>query len=44
MLPFVTRFQHVRGNADAPEVWRSDGSRPERTSDHDPAIIDIKVR
>ncbi len=44
MLPFVTRFQHVRGNADAPEVWRSDGSRPERTSDHDPAIIYIKVR
>ncbi len=44
MLPFVTRFQHVRGNADAPEVWRSDGSRPERTSDHDPAIVYIKVR
>ncbi len=43
-LPSVTGFHHVRGNADAPEVWRSDASRPERISDHDPATIYIKVR
>ncbi len=44
LLPSVTGFHHVRGNADAPEVWRSDASRPERISDHDPAIVYIKVR
>lgn len=43
-LPFVTAFAHVRGNADAPEIWRSDGNRPERISDHDPALVYIRVR
>ena len=44
LLPFVTAFAHVRGNADAPEIWRSDGNRPERISDHDPALVYIRVR
>ncbi|MGH9199807.1 MAG: endonuclease/exonuclease/phosphatase family protein [Vicinamibacterales bacterium] len=39
LVPSVTAFTHVRGNADSPEVWRSDGRRPERISDHDPAIV-----
>ena len=40
----VTAFGYVRGNADAPEVWRSDATRPERISDHDPALVYIRVR
>ena len=44
LLPAVTAFGFVRGNADAPEVWRSDPSRPERISDHDPALVYIRVR
>jgi predicted extracellular nuclease len=34
----VSLFSYIRGNADAPEVWRSDPRRPERISDHDAAI------
>lgn len=41
---FVTSFLHVRGNADAPAVWRSDATRPERMSDHDPALVYISAR
>lgn len=44
LLPAVTGFGHVRGNADAPEVWRSDATRPERISDHDPALVYLRVR
>ena len=44
LLPAVTAFGYVRGNADAPEVWRSDATRPERISDHDPALAYIRVR
>jgi predicted extracellular nuclease len=44
LLPFVSAFGYVRGNADAPEVWRSDAGRPERISDHDPALAYIRVR
>lgn len=44
LWPAVTAFAHVRGNADAPEVWRSDATRPERISDHDPALVYIRVR
>ena len=44
LLPAVTAFGYVRGNADAPEVWRSDATRPERISDHDPALVYIRVR
>lgn len=44
LLARVTGFAHVRGNADSPEVWRSDASRPERISDHDPALIYVRLR
>ncbi len=43
LLRHVTMFAYVRGNADAPEVWRSDGGRPERVSDHDPALAYVSV-
>lgn len=44
LLARVTAFMHVRGNADSPEVWRSDAGRPERISDHDPALVYIRFR
>ncbi len=44
LLPSVTAFAHARGNADSPEVWRADAGRPERISDHDPALVYISVR
>ncbi len=44
LLPAVTAFGYVRGNAEAPEVWRSDATRPERISDHDPALVYIRAR
>jgi uncharacterized protein len=43
LWPFVTAFGHARGNADAPETWRSDTTRPERISDHDPALVYLKL-
>ncbi|MGQ0735872.1 MAG: endonuclease/exonuclease/phosphatase family protein [Acidobacteriota bacterium] len=39
LVPYVTAFRYVRGNADAPEAWRSDARRPERVSDHDAALL-----
>ena len=42
LLARVAAFMHVRGNADSPEVWRSDAARPERISDHDPALVYIR--
>jgi predicted extracellular nuclease len=44
LLPYVTAFTYVRGNADSPDVWRSDARRPERISDHDPALVHIRFR
>lgn len=44
LVPAVSAFGYVRGNADAPEVWRSDAARPERVSDHDAAVVYVKVR
>lgn len=44
LLARVTAFMHARGNADSPEVWRSDAGRPERISDHDPALVYIRFR
>ena len=44
LLPVVTAFGYGRGNADAPEVWRSDATRPERISDHDPALVYLRAR
>jgi hypothetical protein len=34
----VSRFAIARTNADFPETFRNDSSRPERISDHDPAV------
>ena len=39
----VSLFTYVRGNADAPEVWRSDSRRPERISDHDAAVAYFRL-
>jgi predicted extracellular nuclease len=39
----VSLFTYVRGNADAPEVFRSDARRPERLSDHDAAIVYFRL-
>lgn len=33
-----SRFHHARQNADFPESFRNDPGRPERLSDHDPAV------
>ena len=44
LLPFVTSVARARGNADAPEIWRTDAARPERISDHDPALVYLVVR
>jgi predicted extracellular nuclease len=44
LLESVAAFGHVRGNADAPEIWRSDATRPERISDHDPALVYLRLR
>jgi hypothetical protein len=38
LLPRVAGLQHARLNADFAEVLRSDPARPERLSDHDPAV------
>lgn len=35
----VRSMRYVRVNADAPEAWRGDFSRPERVSDHDPLLV-----
>jgi len=43
LLTQVAAFMHVRGNADSPEIWRSDGARPERISDHDPALVYLRL-
>lgn len=38
LVPYVSGFGFARVNADFPESFRSDASRPERYSDHDAAI------
>jgi uncharacterized protein len=38
LLPFAPRLEYARNNADFPEVYRSDATRPERISDHDPIV------
>jgi predicted extracellular nuclease len=42
-LPLVTRFAIARVNSDFPEAYRSDPNRPERLSDHDPAVAYIQL-
>lgn len=44
LQPYVTTVAYIRGNADAPEIWRSDARRPERISDHDPVLAYFRVR
>lgn len=41
--PLVTRMAYGRFNADFPEVLRNDDSRPERISDHDAAMIYVRL-
>jgi hypothetical protein len=43
LLRHVVGFRYARGNADSPEVWRSDAQRPERASDHDAAVLYLSV-
>ena len=43
LLPRVSRFLYVRVNADSPEILRNAVDRPERISDHDPALVYIRV-
>lgn len=38
MRKYVAGFGYLRINADFPQVFRADGSRPERFSDHDVAV------
>jgi hypothetical protein len=42
-LPLVTRFAIARVNSDFPEAYRNDATRPERLSDHDPAVAYIQL-
>jgi predicted extracellular nuclease len=39
----VSLFTYVRGNADSPEVWRTDPRRHERLSDHDAALVYLRM-
>lgn len=41
---FVSRLVYARGNAWFPEQLATDTTRPERVSDHDPALIYVTVR
>lgn len=38
LQPYFVRLEHARVNADFPEIYRNDPARPERLSDHDPAV------
>ncbi len=43
MAPLVTRAEYGRMNADFPEAMRNDVTRPERISDHDAAVIYVRL-
>ncbi len=43
LWPRVSRFLYVRVNADFPEILRNAVDRPERISDHDPALVYIRI-
>ena len=43
MLPLVSRFEYARNNADFPEIFRNDATRPERISDHDMVVAYFTV-
>jgi len=38
LLKHFSKLVYARTNADFPESWRNDSTRPERISDHDPAV------
>jgi len=38
LLPLLAGFHHGRVDADFPEIYRNDATRPERLSDHDPLV------
>ncbi len=42
-LALITRFAYGRVDADFPESYRGDGTRPERVSDHDPGVAYFAV-
>ncbi len=42
-LPLVAGLEWARTNADFPETFRQDGTRPERLSDHDPAVAYFRL-
>lgn len=42
-LPKITRFAYARVDADFPETYRNDATRPERISDHDPGVAYVAV-
>jgi hypothetical protein len=39
LLPFLRGFQYARNDADFPESYRNDATRPERLSDHDIPVV-----
>lgn len=43
LAPEVTGFAYARGNADAPEVWRTDPRRVGRVSDHDALLVYLRL-
>jgi hypothetical protein len=43
LLPHVNRFRYARDNADFPETYRNDPSRPERYSDHDIPVAYFQI-
>jgi hypothetical protein len=42
-MQIFTRGAYARVNADFPESLRADASRPERLSDHDPAVAYLRI-
>jgi hypothetical protein len=43
ILPYLSRFEYARNDADFPEVFRGDPTRPERISDHDMVVAYFAV-
>jgi predicted extracellular nuclease len=43
LLPSVNGLYYARDNADFPESYRSDASRPERYADHDPVVAYLEL-
>ena len=43
LVPRVNGLYYARDNADFPESYRSDASRPERYSDHDPVVAYVQL-